>query len=167
MEFYEVLETRRSIRAYRPDPVPADKLERIGRAVQLAPTACNRQPFQLLFVESEAVKQAVYRCYKAEWLRHAPIIVVALGNRDEAWKRLDGTPAHTIDVSIAFEHLVLAAAAEGLGACWICAFDQERMHRELGLDAQWEVVAITPLGFPAESPPPRPRKSVDELIRSV
>ncbi len=167
MAFYEVLEKRRSIRAYRPDPVPEEMLERIARAVQLAPTACNIQPFRFLWVESETAKQAVYDCYKAEWLRNAPLIAVALGNREQAWKRLDGASAHTLDVAIAFEHLVLAAAAEGLGTCWICAFDQQRLHRNLELGPEWEAVAFTPLGFPAESPEPRSRKPLDTLFQRL
>jgi nitroreductase len=104
-------------------------------------------------VQSPEKKAAVCGCYKrGTWLATAPLIVVALGNRGTAWKRLDGTPAHVIDTSIALEHLVLAAEAEGLGTCWICAFDQEELHRTLGLSNDWEVVAMTPIGYPETAP---------------
>ncbi len=165
MQFYEVLRRRRSIRSYRPDAVPEASLARIWEAVQLAPTACNRQPFQFLLLLSEEKKEAVYRCYGSAWLRQAPAIVVALGDREEAWKRLSGASVHPIDTAIAMEHLVLAAAAEGLGTCWICAFDQDKLHRELDLNPKWEAIALTPLGFPAETPSPRGSKSVGELVR--
>ena len=164
MEFYNTLGQRRSIRGYRSDPVPPEKLERIREAVRLAPSACNRQPYRFLLAESDEARGAVCSCYRADWLAEAPLIVVALGNREEAWKRLDGTSAHPIDVAIAMEHLVLAAASEGLGTCWVCAFDQQAMHRALGLEARWDVVALTPLGVPGANPRVIQRKSVDELF---
>lgn len=167
MEFYEVLRNRRSIRGYAPDAVPEDKLDRIAYAIELAPTACNRQPFEFRFITNPDIKAAVQRCYSQPWLAQAPIIVVALGIPGKAWKRLNGTSAHTIDVSIAMEHLVLAAAAEGLATCWICAFDQDAMHRALNLDPAMEVVAISPLGFPAVAPGPFSRKPRREIVRFI
>ena len=167
MEFYEVIRRRRSIRAYRPDPVPEDALERIWTAVQLAPTACNNQPFRFVVLRSDEAKAKAYRCYKSPWLRTAPLIVVALGNREQAWKRLSGEPIHAVDTAIAFEHFVLAAAAEGLGTCWVCAFDQDALHRELGAGPEWEVIALSPLGYPAETPAPRPSKPVSELVQTL
>ena len=165
MQFREVLRKRRSIRAYKVNLVPDASLSRIWEAVQLAPTACNRQPFQFLLLLSDAQKEAVYRCYQSAWLRQAPAIIVALGNREQAWKRLNGTSIHSVDTAIAMEHLVLAAAAEGLGTCWVCAFDQDLLHTELGLGPEWEVLAITPLGFPAETPAERNSKPVGELVQ--
>ena len=149
MEFYEVLRERRSIRGYQSAEIPRPILDRIAEAVNLAPTACNLQPFLFQFLTSPEKKKPACQCYPQPWLAEAPVVVLALGNRETAWKRLNGTSAHTIDVAIAMEHLVLAAAAEGLGTCWVCAFDQEKLHRRLGLGHEWEVVALTPLGFPA------------------
>ena len=165
MDFYDVIRKRRSIRNYQPTPIPQEALDRISEAVQLAPTACNFQPFKLLFIESAPVKKIVCDCYPRAWLAEAPLIVVALGDRETAWKRFNGTSAHTIDVSIAMEHLVLAATAENLGTCWICAFDQQQLHEKLGLEARWDVVALTPLGFPKNTPDPKVRKSIEELIQ--
>ena len=89
-----------------------------------------------------------------------------LAHPGSAWKRFDGTSAHVIDVSIAMEHLVLAAAAEGLGTCWVCAFDQKKLHGKLGLGPEWDVVALTPLGFAAVPPKPLQRKKFEELFES-
>jgi len=165
MQFREVLRKRRSIRAYKVNPIPEASLSRIWEAVQLAPTACNLQPFQFLLLLSDAKKETVYRWYQSTWLRQAPAIIVALGNRELAWKRLNGTSIHSVDTAIAMEHLMLAAAAEGLGTCWICAFDQDLLHAELELAPEWEILAITPIGFPAESPPERNSKPVKDLVR--
>jgi nitroreductase len=92
------------------------------------------------------------------------LILVALGNPRAAWKRVIGSSAHVIDCSIAMEHLILAAAAEGLGTCWICAFDQELLRRKLELSADWEAVAMTPLGYPAAEPRPFERKALGEIV---
>ncbi len=168
MELYEVMRRRRSIRGFKPVPIPPAALERICEAVRLAPTACNLQPFRFLLVQSPEKKAAVCDCYKrGTWLATAPLIVVALGNRGTAWKRLNGTPAHVIDTSIALEHLVLAAEAEGLGSCWICAFDQDELHRTLGVSDDWEVVAMTPVGYPDAEPRPFARKPVSELFQTI
>ncbi len=164
MDFYDVVTARRSVRGYRPDPIPAEKLARIEEAIQLAPTACNLQPFRFLFLKSSHAKQPVCACYTQPWFAEAPVVVVALGNRETAWKRFDGTSAHTIDVAIAMEHLVLAATAEGLGTCWVCAFDQKKLTRKLDLAPEWEPVALTPLGYPAVAPEAKPRKPITEII---
>jgi nitroreductase len=167
MEFYDVIARRRSIRRYDPRPVPGDVLQRVWGAVAAAPTACNRQPFQFLLAQSDAAKAAVYAAYHPEWIRSAPVVAIAVGNREQAWKRSTGVSAHTIDVAIAMQHLVLAAAAEGLGTCWICAFDQQRLHRDLKLTPEWDVVALTPIGFAAETPAAITRKPVSDLFRVI
>ena len=164
MEFYEVLKARRSIRGFKPDPIPEAVLARVLEAVRIAPSACNLQPWKFLLVQSPAQRELVGSCYtRGEWLRQAPLIVVALGNRSQAWKRVDGTSAHVIDVSIALEHLILAATAEGLGTCWICAFDQALLHTKLGLAPEWDVVAMTPVGYPKAEPRPFVRKELADL----
>ena len=84
-----------------------------------------------------------------------------------SFKRFNGQSAHSIDVAIALEHLVLAAAAEGLGTCWICAFDQDAARLTLRLPDCWEVVAMTPLGRPVGEPSPQTRKPLDEIIERL
>ena len=164
MDFYDVIRRRRSIRGYQSKPLPTDVLDRLFEAIRLAPSACNLQPFRFLFLSAPEPRQAVCECYTQPWLAQAPVIVVALGNVNQAWKRLNGTSAHTLDVAIAMEHLVLAAAAEGLGTCWVCAFDQEKLQRKLGLGPEWEAVALTPLGYPAAEPRPLKRKPLEEIV---
>ncbi len=167
MEFFEVLRTRRSIRGYRSEAIPDAVFGRVFEAVRLAPSACNLQPWRFLVLKSAARRALACECYpRGDWLQQAPVIVLALGNRTAAWKRLNGTSAHVIDVSIALEHLVLAAAAEGLGTCWICAFDQDRAHRQFALSSEWEVVAMTPLGYPDPAVPLRPfsRNAMRDII---
>jgi len=164
MEFYDVLKARRSIRGFKPDLIPEAVLARILEAVRIAPSACNLQPWKFLLIQSPTQRELVGSCYpRGDWLRQAPLIVVALGQRNQAWKRVDGTSAHVIDVSIAMEHLILAATAEGLGTCWICAFDQTLLHAKLGLTPEWDVVAMTPIGYPNAEPRPFVRKELADL----
>jgi nitroreductase len=165
MNFYEVIAARRSVRNYRPTPISPDKLLRIWEAARLSPSACNLQPWRFLVVKSDLMRARVSKILQP-WVMTAPLVVVALGNRDTGWRR-DGQSYHEVDVAIAVEHLVLAAAAEGLGTCWICAFDRQGMHRALGLNETWDPVAVTPLGYPDDASPRTPRKPVSEIVREV
>jgi len=167
MDFYEVIGKRRSVKAYKADPLDSKALGRIGEAVNLAPSACNIQPWSFRIVTNVELRKNICSIYKAEWLRQAPAIVLALGNRDTAWRRLEGTSIVEVDIGIAMEHLVLAAAAEDLGTCWICAFDVKKMSSIVGILPPWEVVAISPLGKPAESPAMPKRKALEEVFRIV
>ncbi len=152
MDLYEVMRCRRSIRGFKPDAIPTESLARMQEAVRLAPSACNRQPWKFLLVTSPEMRSRLGKLYSRDWLLQAPLVVVALGHREAAWKRFSGVSAHVIDVTIAMEHLVLAATAEGLGTCWICAFDQELAQQLLEVAPEWEVVAMTPVGFPNAAP---------------
>lgn len=167
MDFYDVIRKRRSIRGYTDQPISEQVLERLGVAVSLAPSACNRQPWLFRVVRNPAIREKIGGCYNQPWLKQAPAIVVAMGNLDECWKRFDGTPSVDIDMGIAMEHLVLAAAAEGLGTCWICAYDRVRMDQALGIMAPWTVLAISPLGYPAVEPNTLKRKTVSEVFAVI
>ena len=100
MEFYDVLRRRRSVRSYSSEPVPEKTLERLAEAIRLAPSACNNQPIRFLFSSEPEAKRRICACYPRAWLAQAPVIVVALGNRETAWRRFNGTSAHAIDASI-------------------------------------------------------------------
>ncbi len=165
MDFYEVVKARRSFRGYQDRAIPREALARIAEAVQLAPTACNRQPFRLLLISNPELRAKICSIYSAPWLKQAPIIAVAIGDASQAWTRLEGTSIIDVDVSIMMEHFVLAAAAEGLGTCWICAYDRAALDSALGLQDGWKSVAISPLGY-AEPGSCRPRsvKPVQEIV---
>ncbi|MBO4632981.1 MAG: nitroreductase family protein [Lentisphaeria bacterium] len=167
MEFYEVLKTRRSIRAYKPDPVPENALRKIAEAVNLAPTACNKQPFKLLLVCDPEIRKNICSNCRFEFLAQAPVIAVMLTNEPASWTRLEGNPAADIDASIAMEHLVLAAAAEGLGTCWICAFSRPQMNKALKINAPWSTFALSPIGFANGEPRPFSRKQLSEIVEFV
>jgi len=167
MDFYDVLKGRRSIRAYKPDPVDRDKLKRILSAARAAPSAANRQPWLLVVVEKEKTKRALREAYSQEWFYTAPLIICACARPKKAWKRRDGKNYADVDTTIAMHQLILAATAEGLGTCWVGAFRAEAVSRILGLPSSVEPVAMTPLGYPAEKPSKMPRKKLRELVRFI
>jgi nitroreductase len=162
MDLYQVIRERRSVRNYLATPIAKEILDRLWEAVRLAPSACNIQPWRFLVLNSAEATEPLRRLL-GEWVFTAPLVVVGLGNSKLAWSR-DGQSIHPIDVAIAMEHLVLAAAAEKLGTCWICAFDRRAVSRVLDLSPEWDPVVITPLGYPRDDSPRTPRKPVSEII---
>ncbi len=169
MEFYKLIKCRESIRNYDPDkPVPEEVLHRILEAGRLAPSAANRQPWKFLLISSADMLDKVRMCYKGEWFRKAPHILIVKGNRDDAWTRkYDGYNSIETDLTIAMDHLILAAANEGVGSCWIAAFDPVILRESLDLKENEAVFAITPLGYPEDGYQPghaKNRKEISEIV---
>ena len=165
MDFFEVLEARRSVRAYKADPVPEDKLQRVLRAAQLAPTACNLQPWRLVVLETAGREQELRRVFGGAWLAQAPLVLCVASQPGVAWKRSDGKSYADVDAAIVADHVILAAAAQGLGTCWIGAFRPAAARELFGLLPDEEPVALTPLGIPAVSHKARPRQPLETLVR--
>jgi nitroreductase len=153
MNFSELIKTRYSVRAYKSDPIEEEKLRQVLEAAQLAPTAANRQPFQMIVIHTAGCEPELRRIYSRAWFTQAPLIVC-----------ICGVPAD-VDAAIAMDHLILAATDLGLGTCWIAAFDPAAARQVLGLPEGVEPIAFTPLGYPAGRPGPKQRKALDELVR--
>lgn len=165
MDFGELIRKRYSVRAYRPDPIEDEKLAQVLEAARLAPTAANRQPFQLIVIHTAGRERELRRIYNSKWFVEAPIVICACGLPKEGWIRQDGLNYTMVDVAIAMDHLILAAAELGLGTCWIGAFNPEAAREVLGLPDDVEPIAFTPLGYPADQPRPKKRKLLEELVR--
>jgi nitroreductase len=150
MEFYDLVKTRESIREYdSARPVEKEKLIRILDAGRMAPSASNRQPWRFLVISSERMLKKVRDCYHRDWFSGAPHILVVAGRRADAWVRqYDGYNSLETDLTIAMDHMILAAENEGIGACWIAAFNPEILRDALSLERDEIVYAITPLGYP-------------------
>ncbi|MFB0534750.1 MAG: nitroreductase family protein [Anaerolineae bacterium] len=165
MEFSELIEKRYSVRAYKPDPVEDDKLQQVLQAARLAPTASNRQPFQLVVIRTVGREAELKRIYNRDWFVQPPLVICACGIPAQGWVRGDGKNYNDVDVTIAMDHLILAAANLGLGTCWIAAFDARAAREVLHLPDDVEPIAFTPLGYPADQPGPKKRKALSELVR--
>jgi len=166
MEVLEAIQKRRSIRKYKSTPIPEDAYNRLLKAIRLAPSACNYQPYRFVFVTDEDLKIQVARaCNDQKWMVDAPIIVLACGIIDEAYPTQGGfMSSYPIDVAIAMDHLCLQATAEGLATCWIGAFKEEKVRKVLDISSESRVVAIMPIGYPDEEPEPNHRKSASQLV---
>jgi nitroreductase len=165
MDFLELAKKRYSVRAYKPDPVEEDKLHRVLEAARLAPTACNLQPFHLVVIHTRGRDSELRRIYPAPWFTQAPIVICACGTSSACWTRRDGKYYSDVDVTIAMDHLILAATDLGLGTCWIGAFDPDATREILNLPDDVEPIAFTPLGYPADRPGIKIRKELDEIVR--
>ena len=168
MDLYEVIETRRSVRAYSDKPIPEDVLKRVLNAGRIAPSGSNRQPTRFIVVrDPEARKALVPLCEGQRFVAEAPIIIVAVGkNINYNRGGYMGDYAMIVDVSIAVDHLTLAARAEGLGTCWIGSFRNNELKKHLGIPEGHEVVTLTPLGYPVGDPFVKTdnRLPLDELV---
>jgi nitroreductase len=165
MDFSTLIERRYSVRAYKPDPIGDEKLRKVLEAARLAPTATNRQAFQFVVVHTAGREDELKRIYNKDWFVQAPVVICACGIPADNWVRKDGKNYNDVDVAIAMDHLILAATDEGLGSCWIGAFDAQSCREVLGLPDGVEPIAFTPLGYPADEPKPKKRKGLSELVR--
>jgi nitroreductase len=159
MDVFEAIRTRRSIRKYRPELVPEEKLEMILEAARLAPSAGNRQPWRFVVVQNVDRKKALAEVANNQaFLKDAAAIIVAVGDPEASARWYEK------DTMIALEHMVLAATALGYGTCWIGAFDEDAAKRLLRIPAKMKVVAILPIGVSSEKPAPKPRKELSEIF---
>lgn len=165
MSFLAIAKSRYSVRSFEDKEVEKEKLLQVLEAGQIAPSAVNFQPIHLIVVTEQAEKEKLYQTYKRDWIKEAPVIIVACGDHKTSWNRKDGKDHADIDVAIAVDHMSLAAVDLGLGSCWVCAFDAELCHELLELPENLEVVALLPLGYPkGEKPGELRRKKLEELV---
>ena len=165
MEFSELISRRYSVRAYKSDPVEDKILLKVLEAARLAPTAANRQPFQIIVIHTSGRKDELYRIYRREWFAQAPLLICACGVSRQSWVREDKRRYLDVDVAIVMDHLILAATNLGLGTCWVAAFNESEARRILGLPDEVVPLIFTPLGYPADTPSRKERKALSELIR--
>ena len=152
-----VIRKRRSVREYLDKPVEDKKIEQIIEAARLAPSASNNQPWRFVVVKDKALKDELYE--KAigtilpinKWVSTVPVIIAACANPSIPHKIGAGIKKieyHLLDMGIAGEHLVLAAAELGLGTCWIGWFNEQAVHNVLNIPKGVKVVALITLGYP-------------------
>ena len=166
MEYSDLIAARYSVRAYRSDPVEDEKLQAVLDAARLAPTAANRQPFQLVVMHTAGREEEIGKIYRRPWFVEAPIVIGVCAISSQAWVReSDRFNACLIDAAIVADHLILAATNQGLGTCWIATFNVKAAQEVMQLPPEAEPVIFTPHGYPADQPGSKTRKSLDELVR--
>lgn len=165
MELLLLLTRRYSVRAYKPDAVENEKLQKVLEAARLAPTAANRQAFRIVVAKTEGRQDALKRIYSKDWFVQPPYVLCIVKVKGADWERRgDGRRYGDVDAGIVFDHLVLEAADQGLGTCWVGAFNAAAAADVLRLEPDWEPVAFTPLGYAQEEPVRKIRKPLADLV---
>ncbi|MHB8278662.1 MAG: nitroreductase family protein [Candidatus Humimicrobiaceae bacterium] len=164
--FMEIIEKRKSIRSYKNISVEKEKLDYVIEAFRKAPSAKNLQPWKLVIVtDKDIIKNLVVACRNQTFIGEAPIVIVACAKEEEAYGTMGGyLNSFPVDIGISFEHIMLAAAEQGLGTCWIGAFSEKAVKDIIGVPENVKVVALTPLGYPDEQGRVRNRKPVEEIV---
>lgn len=159
MKFGDVIKNRRSIRKYKPDEIPENYITEIINSARIAPSGSNKQPWHFIVVNK---KEIIQKLGLPNWATKAPVIIVCCVDPLEGrWYIIDG--------SIAFEHIILSATNLGLGTCWIGRFYEnlgetdKRIKKILNIPDHMRVLAVTPLGYPAEEPSEIYRKSLADI----
>jgi nitroreductase len=156
MSLYDLILSRRSIRQFRPEPIPQEVLSDIVNAGRLAPSAANRQPLEFIVVDKEGKKEEIFPCLK--WAGYiAPegnpkpgqepqAYVVVLVNTEIRDKGFEW------DSGAAIENMILAAWEKEIGSCWIISMDKQHVKESLGVPDSHKVDSVLALGYPAETP---------------
>lgn len=163
MELMEAIRARRSIRRFLEKPVEEEKILAVLDSGRLAPSARNMQDWRFIVVRDQATRQKLAVAAKdQQFVAQAPAVIAACGTSN--YIMTCGQPTYAIDVTIALDHMTLAAASLGLGTCWIGAFYEDQAKKILGVPDDVRIVALMPLGYPAEEPLPRPRKEIGDIM---
>ncbi len=172
MDFLEVANLRQSCRSYDENrPVEQEKLDAVLKAVQLAPSACNGQPYHLTVCRGELAKQvaaATRDMGMNKFSAQAPMMLVISENAyvktAALGSKVTGNDYRSIDIGIAAAYLTAEAATQGLGTCILGWFNEGKVRKLCDLTAPVRLV-IT-LGYPKEEDPLRPkkRKALSELV---
>lgn len=177
MNFLDIARLRHSLRKYAPDrTIPREALERCLEAARLAPSACNSQPWSFVIVETPAAvraltEQACSGLYKMNhFVANASALVVVTTEKMKLAARLGaqfrGVQYSLIDIGIACEHLILQAAEDGIGSCWLGWFNERAVKKALGLPRSTSVDLMISLGYPDGEPTHTlNRKPLDEIRR--
>jgi len=158
MELFEAIAKRRSIRAYKNEPLPEGSLQKILEAARMSPTAGNRQEYKFIVVKDEETRKALVPiCNNQAFVGEAAVVIVGCATNPS--RRYSA-----VDVAIALDHMTLAAVALGLGTCWIGAFSEEKVKELLDIPEGVTVWCLLPIGVPAAESAVRPRKTAEELF---
>ncbi|MGD8238485.1 MAG: nitroreductase family protein [Armatimonadota bacterium] len=164
MTVMEAIQNRFSVRSYLQKSVEPDKLQRLLEAARLAPSAGNRQEWRFVVVATEATREALMHAAREQrFVGEAPVVIVACAEHVEHVMPC-GQLSYPIDVAIALEHIALQAVEEGLGTCWIGAFDEARVKEILGIPDEVRVVELITVGYPAVAPGPKNRMAMKEIV---
>jgi len=167
--FLDMARERWSVRKFTPEQISDVHMARILEAGRMAPSACNYQPQRVLVLQSD---EAIARMRSVtHWAFNAPTVLLVCADLAESWKNVDGCDSAEVDAAIALDHMMMEAWECGVGSTWVRGFDERVMRQAFGIPATWKIVAMMPMGYPAESARPSSwhfkRKSNEEIYRFI
>ena len=156
MEFLNLArDLRYSVRKFKDQPVEKEKLDLILEAGRIAPTACNYQPQRIMVIDAPAAYEKLKQCTPCHF--DAPVVLMICYDKTTVWKnKINGTVGGDVDASIVTTHMMLQAAALGLGTTWVGAFKLEKLRELFELPDFLVPVALLPVGYPADDAEPHP-----------
>ena len=169
MDFFSVIEKRRSIRKYRADPVSDEDLKRVLEAGRLAPSGGNRQPWSFVVVRERQTKDALAIASSNQGFIAQAFVVIVVLSDPSAYPKTSlqsSRIGYKQDPMIAVEHMALAATALGYGTCWIGAFKEGEVKKIVNAPEYLTAIALLPIGVPDEDLPAKPRKPLSEIAYS-
>ncbi|MCB2173066.1 nitroreductase family protein [archaeon] len=160
MESINTLLSRRSIRKYTKDPVPEEVKQNILEAGRLAPSATNVQPWHFIVITNQEGKQACSFGNFNRWTSEADFIVVGVYRTSNPM--MDNFAK--MDVTIALQNMVIAGWLQGVGSCWIGAWNDAHLRQVLDVPDDCVIVGIIPFGYPDGIPVTPSKKPLDQII---
>lgn len=168
MDVLDAIKGRRSVRAFKSQDVSQELVEKLIDAARWAPSAGNIQPWEFIIVRRPEIKSGLAEAALCQtFIEEAPVVIVVCAdeNRSSQGYGVRGKTLYCIqDTAAAVQNINLAAYSLGLGTCWVGAFREEEARKILRVPAGMRPVAIIPVGYPAESPPPRSRRPINTII---
>ena len=173
MNFMEIAENRQSCRSYEAGKeVEQEKLEAILRAAQLAPSACNGQPYKITVCKGQTAKEVAAACAGMGLNKFAPQAPVQLVISEMPYvksaalgAKLKNNGYRSIDIGIVSAYITAEAAAQGLGTCIMGWLDDEKIRKICGLS--YPVRLVVTVGYPADKPREKKRKALSELVSEI
>ena len=166
MDFLELAKERYSCRKMSEKSVEKEKIEKILQAGILAPTATNAQPYKIWVVESEDAKKRLAEANR--YIFGAEIFFIVGAKKDAAWvRKFDNHNFAEIDASIVATHMMLEITDLGLATTWVGHFDEPKLKEVMPELKDYELIAIFPVGYPAEDALPNERHNIRRSIEEA
>ena len=165
MEVMEALIGRQSIKTYLPKPVETEKLNKVLEAGRLAPSAFNHQYRKFIVLTDPAVKKAIREEAGAQpMVETAPVVIALCATEENDFVMPCGEKNYPIDMALCGAYMMLEAYDQGLGTCWLGAFNADAVKKVLGIPEEVRVVTLIPLGYHDGSQERKPRKPLEEIV---
>jgi nitroreductase len=169
MDLSEAIKGRRSIRTYKKLDLPQETIDKLLEAARWAPSAGNVQPWAFVVVSSPKTKRNLsLAAYGQKDLEEASVVIVVCADEKLAEQNY-GARGKTLyclqDTAAAIQNILLTAYSLGLGSCWIGAFKEEEARKVINASKEMRPVALVPIGYPNEAPPPTNRRPLNKIMR--